>query len=534
MVNHPNRRRKAAGSAAVVDDGALAWADLIAGVQTTFETAIRDGGLLFATDATGLYDLYLKKLPGDRQVHTCWHCRKFIENFGGLVWITDGGEAISALWDHTPRFYAEAVLAMGKRAAKASVTSPFLNRESVWGTYATGDWTHFCVHHAPQHKDKLLTAGQAMAAKREDFGTVARALADFTVPMLDEALRLLRAETLSNSERFIGPVQWLRTLQDRPKGRAGENVLWRAIASAPDGYCHPRASVIGSLLEDIAAGKSFAEIKRAFDAKLHPLMYQRPQAAPTVGNIKAAEAIIEKLGLAPSLERRFARLDEVLPAAIWKPKPAAVPPNAGGVFGHLKTKGDAAVLPVDMPTVTMTWAKFLASVLPTAEAMEFHTPMQGGFLALTTAVNPEAPPLLKWDRDDERNPVAWYVYPGGSPARQWGIAPGWVGVTAVVPLPTMWGTRPSPFLGEGVVLVLDGAMDSRTGSGNALFPACLKDDLHQVRATIEAYSRGAELSGRDVAGACGYDLRKQDGGCSGTVRVRVGNAWTAYHIDRWD
>src|ERR1019366_3072135 len=158
----------------------------------------------------------------------------------------------------------------------------------------------------------------------------------FTPPMLDEALRLLRAESLSNSERFISPVQWLRTLHDRPKGRAGENVLWRAIASAPDGYCHPRASVVGSLLEDIAAGKPFAEIKRAFDAKLHPLIYQRPQAAPTAGNIKAAEAIVEKLGIAPSLERRFARLDEVLPWAIWQPKAPAAPQNTGGVFGHLK------------------------------------------------------------------------------------------------------------------------------------------------------------------------------------------------------
>lgn len=35
---------------------------------------------------------------------------------------------------------------------------------------------------------------------------------------------------------------------------------------------------------------------------MNPLQYQRPQAAPSAGNVAQAERIVEKLGIANSLE----------------------------------------------------------------------------------------------------------------------------------------------------------------------------------------------------------------------------------------
>ncbi len=269
---------------------------------------------------------------------------------------------------------------------------------------------------------------------------------------------------------------------------------------------------------------------------LGPLRYQRPQAAPSVGNIKAAEALVEKLGIAPSLERRFARLDDVQ-EVLWEFEPRQTV-KAGGVFGHLKPKSDNGVRPVNLPALTMTWEKFARTVLPSAEQIELMVPSNGRFIAMTTAVHDDAPPVLKWDRDDERNPVAWYVYPSGSPASQWGLSyRSWAKVLTVTPFPNQWGSHPMPFIGEGVVLVLEGAADSRDNSGNALFPECLKDDLHGARSTIEAYSRTARITGReDGQLASGYDVRKSNNASSVdcTLRVLAGGAWTSYHIDRWD
>lgn len=492
-----------------------------------------DGRKLFATDAAGLWELYLKNLPAaERQLHNCHCCRKFIENYGSLVAIDEHGRTTPAMWGpDVPDLYGPSFAAMFNRVKTARVTSPFLSKEETWGTPATPGWTHLSVKPSPRAliwRDRLLTAGQKMAANKENYRNVMTALAEFKAPMLDEALHVLRSEALAQAGKFVAPVQWLRDLHDRPKGCAGENVVWRAIADAPEGFCHPRASMAGALLEDIAAGLPFADVKRRFDAKVAPLRYQRPQAPPAAGSIAAAEKIVEKLGIARSLERRFARLDEI--ETIWVPHEIRTSLR-GVVFGHLKAKQESASSLV-LPMQTMTWAKFSQSVLPAVERLELKVPSHGRFIALTTAVHADAPPILKWDRAERRNPVAWYVYPDGCAALRWLLSAGvWTKINAVSPLPTLWGDKPMAHISEGVVLVLDGAIDQVNESA-ALFPVTLRDDLHAIRATIEAHSRASKLQGQSEASACGYDLRKNSTSCH--LRALVNGAWQEYKIDRWD
>jgi hypothetical protein len=505
-------------------------------VQETFDAHTADGSRLFTTSAEGLFDLYLDSLPTDRQIHNCTSCRRFVKEFGGLVSITEDGQTIPVMWDHCPDFYRLSVLTIGKAVRRARVTGPYLSSAPIWGIPQTGPWNHLAVKASASasFRDRLLTPKQATAAKREDFKTVATALADFTPHMLSEALRLLETASLHRSEKFIASVKWLIDLQTRrtaAKGHVRDNILWRAIASAPDGFCHPRASVVGRLLEDISAGKPFETVRSAFNAKVGGLIYQRPQAAPSAGNIAAAEKIVEQLGIARSLERRFARLDEL--ETIWKPWEPKDAPATDGVFGHLTAKGDAAPSTLNIPAVTMTWAKFQA-VLATAEKMELMVPTEhANFSAFLTAVHADAPPILKWDREEPRNPVSAYVYHMGSPARDWRLTAGrWCIVTGVSKRANLWGDNPIPHLGDGVTLILEGAGDTRTGQGNALFPEILKDDLHQVRATIEAYSKRAAISGLEDASACGLSFGTKD--IRKTVRVLSEGRWTSYYIDRWD
>lgn len=550
MVNHPNRRRKVQAAVAVAppritlsDTRASHDADWSAFIESTRKAFDAATGPLFTTNAGGLYDTYLSHLPGERQVHTCSHCRQFIDRFGGLVTIGENGHIQPAMWANPltiPAFYRPSNMAVQRLIGAARVTGPFLSAETMWGTPLTdhGKWSHLAVQPPPAliYRNKLLTAGQAMAAKREDFRTVAASLADFTPDMLREAMRLLEADKLARSERFIGPIQWLQKLhEDRAavRGPIRDNILWRAIVTAPDGFCHPRASVIGSLLEDIAAGLPFDDVKSRFNAKMHPLMYQRPQAAPAWQAIAQAEKMVEQLGIARSLERRFARLEEI--EAIWRPTPSDDVPS-GGVFGHLKPKRSVTVEPLDIPPQTMTWEKFARTVLPEAEAISLYIGQgRHNFITYTSAVHADAPPILKWDRDERRCPIAWYVWHGGSPPEQYGLRGGsWCDVAAICTLPTTWGDKPQPWLSDGVTLMLKGAIDTRTGGGNALFPECLRPELHGVRSVVEAYSRRAEFQERENGSACGMDLRKAGGWPGYVLRVTSRGQTNAYRLDRWD
>jgi hypothetical protein len=166
--------------------------------------------------------------------------------------------------------------------------------------------------------------------------------------------------------------------------------------------------MVGTLLEDLSAGLPFETVKKRFDDKMHPLQYQRPQAAPSAGNIQQAEEAIAKLGLAPALERRFATLADV--QLTWKPR-TDKPGKAGSVFGHLQPKDAARATDLQLPDRTLTWIKFRDTILPTAEKMELMVPSSSSaFSALVTAVHPDAPPLIQWDSPEQRNPVTWYFY----------------------------------------------------------------------------------------------------------------------------
>ncbi|HEY3499290.1 MAG TPA: hypothetical protein VGK73_31595 [Polyangiaceae bacterium] len=523
----------------------------LANVQRRFAVNIDNGKRpLFTTNVAGLFEAYLSALPADRrQYSTCNCCRHFIERFGGLVTIDETGRTDSALWleDDATDYYAAGVSAMLKLVRKAKVTGVFKASETVWGTASSpksakhggdGNWSHF--HLVPpvtaRHQSRIQTAYQCAAEKLEDRGQVARALGEYTAEHLDVALKLLKSDTLYRSEKVLGPAEWLAKLHaDRAsaKGKdARENVLWLAVATAPAGFCHPRSSMIGTLLDDIASGKGYDDVARAFKAKMHPLSYQRPQAAPSAGTIAQAEKLVEQLGIASSLRRRFARIEEVLPFAQWAPKAIETKPASGGVFSHLAPKDKVKPVEMELPATTMTWDKFERTVLADAMTIEVYAPYRGNYTAILTASDPESPPILQWDHAENRNPFSLYVWHGGSTSTQWGLSVSWVNVSAIVDRPAHWTGTGLPNQSHSTIMLLEGARESRD-AGLALFPETLKSELHGVRAVIEAHSKAGRLEGMAEGSACGL-LFEHSGAWDARLRVTTKDGRREYRIDRND
>jgi len=501
------------------------YAGFLVALRDRFDARTEDGRApLLTTDSPGLWEAYLTSFPeAERQYHNCNACRHFVERFGGLVIVDSKGRTI-------PAFFSEQdgpeYAAIVKIVKKARVTGVFLSSLPVFGEPLTGDWRHLSLKNLAVYKQGALTAAQAMAEKKEDFGQVARALGEFPQALVQKAMTILGAEVLYRAEKVQGPAKFLNDLHEARaalRGKARDNVLWVAIAKAPAGFCHPRSSMVGSLLEDLASGMDLETVKARFGKKMHPLQYLRPQAAPSVGSVLAAEKLFEKLGLASALRRRYARIEEC--ETFWLPKKAG--PAAGGIFSSVL--GSAASKPLALGVSTMTWMKFARELLPSAEKIEYHA-AHGNYCGLLTAVDQEAPSLFQWP-----HPVSWYVYHGGSMPGQWNLYAGaWTEVTGLSNSPAQWGDRKItiPHFSESVVAFLKGAKDYRS-AGLCLFPEILKSELHGVRSVIEAYSAKGTPEGRDEGTANGIVFGSK-GAINARLRVTSGASSREILIDRWD
>jgi hypothetical protein len=395
-------------------------------VQVHFDKAINGGKQLFTTDVgEELYELYLANLPEHARPHyTCHGCRQFINRFGGLVTIDEGGIARSAIWDEgaVPDFFVDAVIAMRHKVLTSRVNGVFVPDARVLGTPKTGEWTHLHVR-LPQgmtNKSVLKSAYQVMAAKREDFNTLSRVANAHTVETVEQAIALLESETVYRGDRYVPAAKWFRDVLARinsfGSGNAKRNYLWLAASQARTGFIPSNSSNVGQLLNDLGSGMSLAVAGAKLAERLNPATFQRSQSAPTATTIRAHEQVFQRFadaGIATkeSLERRYAKYEEIpKDELLWEYDPTLVrllnEQRAGGVFGHLFT--DAKVpAPQDLPAKLMTWEKFQSTVLPTAEDVEVVVDNPNRFAALVTAVHPDAPNILMWD-----NPFSWYYHGG--------------------------------------------------------------------------------------------------------------------------
>ena len=490
---------------------------------------------LFTTDANSdlLWLTYLSQLPFNRQHYNCNCCRRFIQQYGGLVTIEKGVVTVPLLWEKNsaavPAFFRDAVTQLWAIVKTAKVTGLFLTKEEVWGNPISASkpgvtiWTH--IHGLTKEvvKHPLKTAYQMMAEKAEDFKLLKSTVLQ---PKLKQAVtvaqQILNQGSLYRSEKAEGICNWLSELLTEIQYLTGEERdrrLWLAVATAPVGFCHVKNTVLGTLLEDIESGYSFDVISSRWQKKLHPLQYQRPTAAPTAGNIAAAERIFKEMNLEASLQRRYALLSE-LPQSqmLWTPKAAETPAFAG-IFAGLKATKDHPKL--QLKSATMTWAVFSRDLLPSVTKMVAGVPTIGSFYGLVTATDPDSKPLLQWDRQEQRNPVSWYFYDNGSHCSRWQLYQK-AEVTAIFNCPANWYGN-SYSTQRSIFFALKGAKDKESNS-LYLFPETLRSELREVRATIEAYSKtkkATTVDGEQANGLSGFPITVEVTTAAGTQTVTI-------------
>lgn len=512
---------------------------LLENMECSLEKCTADGAKLFRTDEKGLYDIILNAIPEEsRQVYNCITCRHFVNAYGGLVTVNADGTLHPVMWDHAPEFFAEGVKAVRDKVKKANIKGVFVTSDERLGMNEKGGYYHMSA----KVPGKLIYKGYGtlegvMAENLVNYTLLSKAVETYGVLDARTAMQMTEANGVRKNDKLIGHAKWffetVKELDSVKNQKMKNNLLWLKSAEAPTGFCHLTTTKLGAVLESVKAGHSQAHIRYIINGMTDPRTDQRPQALPTEGNRKRGEQIVAERGIQNSLKRRFARKEEV--KAVWTS--AEKEDNMYvGVFGKVQTKESKEKkqkIVIEKP-VTMTWEKFQRTVLPEAKKIEYAVrDVRDTYSAILTAADMDAPPIIQWDFEEERNPFNWYVYYKGSFPEQWGLKTGWTPVTKVALQPNLW-TGNFEYQGKAVFFLLEGAKDSNYAKGGlGLFPAVLKSYLKEIAPTIEDYSNREVLEGYEEASACG--IRLQDGGTwNARFRVETEYEIREYILDRWD
>lgn len=396
------------------------YEELVDNIKKTFASKLKDNVKtpLFRTSASDLFDTFLYYLPDAcKQEYTCRACKHFVDRFGGLVFIKDDGTTESAIWniENIPGMFIEPITQMKEIVESAQVQDIFVSDYVDLGTYDTNGFHHFSVK-LPRvmiNTSRVKNASQVSAEKAEDYGMLKRALEKYSMSQIDQALNLLESGSLYRGSSYVAMCKWFKetkekiaSINDQPQHT---NMIWKYAATAPNGFTHISGSMLGTLLDYIIDGDDFDTIKRKFETNMSAENYRRSQSAPTQRAVESAEKLIEKLGLADSLRRRYAKLDE-LPENefIWKSKTEKKEEVKTGVFAGVQTKTtDSNETKSVIPQVTMTWDKFRKTILPTADKLEVKVDGTTHLMGIVTAAVPESENIMNWD-----NTFSWYYQSG--------------------------------------------------------------------------------------------------------------------------
>lgn len=381
---------------------------------------------LFTTDVDGdfLWAAYLGAFPEGtnpmyrvRTSHDGSYDRNFVRRLGNVVALV-GGKLVT-LWgdsDDLPYPYNVVCAHMDALVKNAQITGVFRTKELKFGyestverldTGATHRWYHFHAPVAARHR--VGSPAEAIGQTLTDFRVFARGISELKLDALDTVIDLIGDNALYRGAEFQSAVSEYRKLllgarsAESAAGSTLNRYLWHEFTTRPRGVTLLRNTAIGTLLVDLSEGVELEAAVRSFESKVAPTNYRRPTALVTPKMVAQATATLDEHGLSPALQRRHATMaDLTINNVLWVNNGAQARMK-DGLAGLLAA--DLAKAPTKAkPATDISIEDFMANVLPKATDLEvlLATPLAANLVSLTTAEDPAAPHLFKWD-----NPFAW-------------------------------------------------------------------------------------------------------------------------------
>lgn len=503
----------------------LPYNDLIAMISNAFKGLVKSPTSLVIyetdVDAETLWNLYLDYYPADqRQSFTCNACKHFFKRAAGLVYINPTTfETKTAIWHTVPvefQTLADQIIAL---VEKAKIIEPFshtVHSSPMLGTVNAGGYNHLHVKTSFIGGPKIVAREYATVAKlKESYDLAIRSLGLIAPERITKVLETFKLDAeLVNYPKIISVLEsysdFRTTLQKNHVIR--HNQVWNFAVARPDAAAIANTAVG----EYIASFDNPTVAKRTFLKMVDPINYQRPKALPSEGNVAVAEKLIADLGVARSLERRSASVDDIV-FWRWKPGVQHIEAVTGSIFAGLKTKTSEAEASTQViQGGTKSWTVFERDILPSVVSLQIYVGSHDNFVGINTAVHSDAPPILRYDLPEARNPVSKWVIHGGSERSRWGLKEGYKDVLGII---EGHGNDQLNFVFN---------CNKVPEVGLCLFPEVLIRELYPIRSTIEQYSKETGLKHIDnpVVGLNTFPARVK-------VKTKTGTE-VFYIIDRFE
>lgn len=351
--------------------------------------------LLFRVDCGDLFSAYLSAFPAGtdpifrtQSEHNCRCCGSFIKNLGPMVGIDEGGQIVTLWGGHANLPYPYNVVAekLDSIVKSSQIEGVFRSEEGSYGKQSNVDahdttirWNHFWGN-APSRRYRQGLNDTAQVLKR--------ALDEFRLSDFDIVLDLIDSNNLYKGSEFRHSIDSFRRLL---LAKNGPNYHWQHCDSTVASF---RNTSIGTLFIDLAAGMDLTQAVTRYEKKVAPGNYKRSSSVITSGMINLAMEKISELGLTDSLQRRYAKIEDISVADVLFVDNKVRGQMKGGIADLLMA--EAKPKKVDKSkAIPISIEDFIKKPFSSVSVILGPENMSN-FVTLTAPVYPDSPSLFKW------------------------------------------------------------------------------------------------------------------------------------------
>lgn len=399
----------------------MSFKDFKEKMQRHFKSMEKQSERLFTVDADKdeMWDLYLDSFPEgynkiyrERREHDCSCCRSFVKNFGNVVAIK--GNKITSLWDFDTKSEEcqPVVEAMSKYIKSKLPSNVYVSKQKKIGTdhnFESIDgkpkkWEHFFIELSTCDTGSSSEA-EIMGRYRDVKSVFKRSLDEISEDAAETVLELISSNTLYKGKEWEYAIKdFIRYKKEYSKLLFSEREIfaWEKSIKAGPVVGKIRNHSIGTLLVNVSEGMDLDTAVKKYESIVAPENYKRPKPIYTKKMLEEAKNKLQELGYLDSLERRYAKLDDItINNIIFSNKDSVKrmknESDVLGVFDEMES--EVAINPKNFSKVEeISIDSFIENVVPTARNLEVflensHT---NNMVSLRTAVK-DSKSMFKWD-----------------------------------------------------------------------------------------------------------------------------------------